>query len=171
LLIAWIEEKESTPKQFAKLIYKATIDGFQSAKFHEQCDHKLNTISLIFANNFIFGGFTLVSWHQEGEYGGNYKDDPFTEIFSISNPWHQTIKFKYNSNDGFAIFCDNKCGPNKGGCDICIKNNSNENEASYSNLGASFKGFPFKYGTNKVREFLCGSYYFRVQEIEVYQLF
>ena len=57
ILIKWIEETENIPKQESKLIYIATRDSFSAQTFHELCDNKLNTISLIKANNFIFEGF------------------------------------------------------------------------------------------------------------------
>ena len=168
MLIKWIEETEEIPKQETKLIYKGTRDSFESYKFHEHCDNKLNAILLIKANNFIFGGFTSISWHIEGKYG-DWKDDPKSFIFSISNPSNQPIKFKYNNN-GFSIYSSNHFGPIFGR-DIFISNNSNQNEESYSNLGYSFEGCTFKNGTKESKEFLCGSFKFKVQEIEVFQLF
>ena len=51
-----------------------------------------------------------------------------------------------------------------------ILNNSNSHINSYSNLGASFGGSPFKFGSNEAVSFLCGSMYFKVQDIEVFQL-
>ena len=107
MLIKWVKETENIPKQFTKLIYCSSQMGFESNKFHKLCDNKLNTISLIKANNFIFGGFTSVSWKQQG-YGN--KDDPKSFIFSISNPSNQPIKFKYKNN-GYSIYCGNKFGP------------------------------------------------------------
>ena len=169
MLIKWIKESEDIPKQFTKLIYCSSKNGFSSNKFHENCDNKLNTISLIKSNNFIFGGFTSFSWNQERNYGA-WKDDSKTFIFSISNPSNQPIKFKYKNN-GKSIYCDNEYGPCFGrGRDIHISNNPNENEGSYSYLGHSFEGCPFENGTKESNRFLCGSFYFKVQEIEVFQL-
>ena len=171
MLIKWIKEIENIQKQSSKLIYCSSKNGYTSKKFHEFCDNKLNTISLIKSNNFIFGGFTSISWEQgDGNYG-NYKDDPKSFIFSISNPSNQPIKFKYK-NDGCSIFCYEDYGPVFGlGNEIDISDYSNKNENSKSDLGYSFEGCPFKYGTKEAQKFLCGSYQFKVQEIEVFQLF
>jgi len=51
------------------LIYKASQDGFEAAKFHAKCDNKPNTLILINSTNGnIFGGYTEQSWYDNGEY-------------------------------------------------------------------------------------------------------
>lgn len=51
-----------------------------------------------------------------------------------------------------------------------FKDISNNGSACYSNLGHSFKCPPgIIYGTNAAKNFLAGSYYFKVLEIEVTQ--
>ena len=41
------------------LLYRATRDGFTASAFHEKCDGKENTITIIKTNgNYVFGGHT-----------------------------------------------------------------------------------------------------------------
>ena len=44
-------------------LYKATVHGFQAAKFHSLCDNKGPTLTLIkTVAGHTFGGFTTTSW-------------------------------------------------------------------------------------------------------------
>jgi hypothetical protein len=47
----------------SELLYKGTRDGFKASKFHELCDNKGSTLTLIKSDqNKIFGGYTSVGW-------------------------------------------------------------------------------------------------------------
>ena len=53
-------------KEF-RLIYRGSESGFRAQNFHEQCDNKGPTITLIKdENNFIFGGYTSQNWKSFG---------------------------------------------------------------------------------------------------------
>ena len=54
----------SFPKINFKLIYRASKHGFASSEFHRLCDHKMNTLCLISANDSIFGGYTRIPWES-----------------------------------------------------------------------------------------------------------
>lgn len=45
--------------------YHALTDGWQSMTFHTKCDGKGPTVTIIKVNDFIFGGYTDVSWHSK----------------------------------------------------------------------------------------------------------
>ena len=46
-----------------KLLYRSTRDGNTVKKFHEFCDNKGPTLTLIHSEfNHVFGGYTNVSW-------------------------------------------------------------------------------------------------------------
>jgi hypothetical protein len=45
-----------------RMIYKGTEDGFGSKDFHRRCDGWSNTITIISANDHIFGGFLSIPW-------------------------------------------------------------------------------------------------------------
>ncbi len=43
-------------------MYVGSKDGFSSKDFHGKCDKKPNTLVLIKANNYWFGGYTTYQW-------------------------------------------------------------------------------------------------------------
>ena len=46
-----------------RLIYKASVDGFSSRKFHFKCDaHEKTLVVVKTTQNFVFGGYTEVNW-------------------------------------------------------------------------------------------------------------
>ena len=49
-----------------KLLYRASETGFLSSQFHSKCDYIPNTLTILKANGFIFGGFTSVTWDGAG---------------------------------------------------------------------------------------------------------
>ena len=45
--------------------WHAKTDGWAATTFHTNCDGKGPTVTIIKANNYIFGGYTDVSWSSE----------------------------------------------------------------------------------------------------------
>lgn len=47
-----------------KLLYRGSDDGFIASKFHELCDEKGSTLTIIKSDGYdrIFGGFTDIPW-------------------------------------------------------------------------------------------------------------
>ena len=46
-----------------QLLYRATVDGFEAAKFHSKCDGKMGTLVVIRSTNGnIYGGFSEQDW-------------------------------------------------------------------------------------------------------------
>jgi len=148
------------------LLYKVSVDGADPNKFHEKCDNRGPTITLVkLDDNHIFGGFNPLSWINEFMY--NQTEDSF--LFSISDgkyrkPMKCPIK---KSKTALAIKQNqNEYSPGFGETDkadlfIAYKNLKN----SYSNLGNVYKcpeGF-------NPQEFLAGRpNNWNVIEIEVY---
>jgi hypothetical protein len=44
------------------LCYRPSRDGWSGHDFHEHCDDKGPTVTLVKANNCIFGGYTDLNW-------------------------------------------------------------------------------------------------------------
>ncbi len=44
------------------LCYRASRDGWRGQDFHRYCDNKGSTVTLVKANNCIFGGYTDQNW-------------------------------------------------------------------------------------------------------------
>jgi hypothetical protein len=145
------------------LIYRASQDGFEAAKFHTKCDNKPNTLILVKSiNDNVFGGYTEQTWNQTG----GYKADLNSFIFSLINKHNEPIKIK--CSEKYGIYCHNSCGPVFGCNDFHITDKSNANTSSCSNLGPSYKHPDYAFGSNEAESFLAGSYNFQVSDIEVY---
>ena len=164
LLENWIYHSNS-PKRSSQLLYSGSKNGFSATTFHNLCNKKPHTLTLIKANGYIFGGYTYM-WSSSG----GYKCDTQTYIFSLTNPSNKSILFK-NIKPQYSIDDSPNYGPTfGGGNDIYISDNCGSNNNSHSNLGHSFSGCPFKSDTVEAKSFLCGSHKFKVEEIEVWQL-
>jgi hypothetical protein len=168
-----------SPNSKFSLLYRGTRDGFGSNEFHSKCDGHSNTLTIYRAgeSEFIFGGFTSVSWDSSNDY----KPDPNAFLFSLANRDNIPLKMKINPYmHKYAIYCHSECGPSFGnGYDIRIANNSNTMNSS-SNLGFTYKHYQYEQmrQTNEAtyrtyidmyRTFLAGSREFQLDEIEVYQ--
>jgi hypothetical protein len=88
---------EFSPNDKWTLLYRATRDGFDSDDFHSKCDGHSNTLTIVKAKHseFIFGGYTTVSWDDSS----GDKSDPNAFIFSLTNGDNQSLKMKINSNN------------------------------------------------------------------------
>ena len=158
---------EFSPNDKWSLLYRGTRDGFGTNEFHSKCNGKSNTLTLLKAkeNNFIFGGFTMVSWDSSS----GWKSDANAFIFSLTNKDNQPLKMKIGLfRHQYAIRCHSSFGP-RFGDDIHIADDANTTMDSYSNLGCDYKHPQYARGTNEVKSFLAGSFNFRLDEIEVYQ--
>ncbi|CAF0959568.1 unnamed protein product [Adineta steineri] len=148
-----------------ELIYQATRDGFSGDAFHSRCDNKGPTMTIIQSdNNYIFGGYTSVSWtSSEG-----WLNDGTAFLFTLTNP-HNIPPTKYTIMSDLAtraIYNYSGYGPMfGGGPDICIYNNSNSN-----NFMCSI--FPWSYddSTGYDNNTFTGAENFTISEIEVYKL-
>jgi len=163
----WISQ--SQPKKFhLKLIYQASRDGFSAQTFHDNCDDKGATISLIKSKDHgkVFGGYTTKSWKCRGR--GRCVADHDAFVFSL------THNEKYHCSDPqHAIYTHPKFLMVFGvGGDIGIKDDA------HSNAESAWTNFPFRYQCEKLKDVcptianchLAGSDKFTVEEIEVYQV-
>ena len=137
-----------------KLLYKASVDGDISSKFHEKCDHIPNTLILIKASlDKRFGGFTTQTW--DGDNINKNDDNCF--IFSID-------KGKiYDINEGQeAINCNPDLGP------IFINQIKLLDKFFIQGGSTNKKGKTFS--TLEDFEITGGVEKFAVKEVEVYQV-
>ena len=70
-----------------KLCYRASLHGWSSQQFHQQCDDKVNTVVLVKVGNYIFGGHTDQTWQ------GKNLTKVFLMHFGLSTI-HSTYKFQ-----------------------------------------------------------------------------
>ena len=148
------------------LIYRASRDGYGARDFHFKCDDHSPTLTLLKAkqSKFIFGGYTEVTWESSNQW----KSDPNTFIFSLTNKENKPCKMKTTDVDK-SIYCSQRYGPTfGGGFDIFIENNANVSTQSFSNLGWTYEHPLYSCKTNEAQSFLAGSYKFQLDEVEVY---
>jgi len=146
-------------------LYKASVDGFGSEKFHSKCDNHTNTLTIIKSASLnIFGGYTGAAWSSSNGFAA----DPYSFIFSLKNKLDKPLLIKCN-DPKTAIYCNSDYGPCFGNDDIKISSDSNSKSDSKSNLGFSYEHNDFEYGSKETKIFLAGSFKFQVDEIEVYR--
>ena len=141
------------------LVYKATEDGFGAADFHEKCNGVGHTLVLIQSESGnIFGGYTEADWSGEG-----YKEDENAFIFSMVNKYRRPLYF-HTTLPEYAIYAKKGYGPTFGRFDFCIRDNSNINRISTTELGDSYRHAQWTIDPIS----LAGSYNFKTREVEVY---
>ena len=118
---------------------RGSVDGFSSEVFHQKCDKKGPTLTVIKANNRVFGGFTNLEWDSSGSY---LKGDPDAFVFrvvSIEDENNSSIeKFNYFKSEVIGCYKD-FCAIF--GCpdDILLLNNCNQTNNNFSDFGGSFQ--------------------------------
>ena len=153
----------------AKLIYRASRDGFSASSFHLKCDNYSNTVTIIkTTSNSVFGGFTSAKWTS---FGG-FTSDSNAFIFSLRRSGNSNKERLNVTYPNYAIYGYSPYGPTfGGGHDIFVIDSSNTNGNSYSNFGHGYQ-LPknITYGSTEAKSYLAGSYNWKTTEIEVYQL-
>ena len=153
LICDWISVDRKVKME---LLYKATRDGDSSSTFHNKCNGKSPTLTLVkTSNGYRCGGFTNTPWDSSG----NYKQDNAAFVFSMD------ARSKYMSTNNNSIYCHSGNGPTFGnGYDLCLENGfltaANSNRCNC----------PSTYKTVKQSELTGGEYNFTVKECEVYQI-
>jgi len=160
----WIPKHASLKTCRLDLVYKGSRDGFQAQTFHQMCDNRSPTINVIKSQTYgrIFGGYTEQTWNHTGDH----KKDEKAFLFSL------TYNEKYPvANPGDAIYCNNDYSADFGnGADIYICDSSNTQANSSTYFPSSYKCSKFTTVTEESKAYLSGSYQFKVDEIEVYQI-
>ena len=109
-----------------------SINGSSSKDFHNYCDNKGPTLTLIkTTKDKIFGGFTPLNWHNKNE--DKYDKDNQTFIFSLN----LMKKYDMINKDDYAIQCNNDYGPCFGDLDFKIDSNMKKG-ITYANSSCKF---------------------------------
>ena len=86
----------------SELLFRKSRDDSKPEDFHNKCDNKGNTITIIeTTKGYIFGGYTELQWDQSN----SFKKDKSTFIFSLNN---KTKYLPRNNND--SIYCGSNYG-------------------------------------------------------------
>ena len=146
----WISSSETFTFE---LLYRASRDGDEVKTFHQKCDGKGPTLTVVYnAHNSRFGGFTTIPWSSVD----GYKTDEKSFIFSLD------AKKKYNiiHKEG-AVYHGPGCGPTFGrGHDLHICHLCLHQVDSYCKCGYDYDA-SFKEMTKEVISF-------QVKDYEVY---
>ena len=183
ILLKWLAKPGSEIKgnvKEMKLLYRGTRDGFEAKTFHEKCDNKGETLTIIKStDNFIFGGYTEIDWDSTlwnghvGEKNCSRREGKGNEfVFTLKNP-HNISPSKFNMRKEWlnhSICCDGNLGPIFGCNDIRIENNCNvkKNKFTYSDFKPG--EYCFDDTTGKKRLLFTGNNSFLVSEIEVFNV-
>jgi hypothetical protein len=162
-----LKKKELNGRKWS-LLYRGSRDGFKASDFNTHCNDKPNTLTIIQSTNGnIFGGFTSAQW----DLSSSMQFDNKAFIYSLVNKENRPLLFEHSSTDKNSICSCRYYGPMFGlGQDLIIYDNSNIFSKSYSNLGKTYTHPEYPYGSEKTKTILAGSFYFQVQEIEVFQM-
>jgi hypothetical protein len=138
-------------------LFDSKYMGDRASTFHEKCDNKYNTISLIETNcGHRFGGYASECFESPNEYFD--KKDNLSFVFSLDKmKIYDVIKGKY------ALSCDKNYGPYFRDDHICIVDKFFNNES-----GTCIKGKGFN--TMKNYELNAGKKYFTVNRLQVFQI-
>jgi len=149
--------------------WHAKTDGWAASTFHTKCGNKGPTVTIIKVNNYIFGGYTDVSWSSPSP--SSYASSSQSFIYSLHNingyaPAKQQIKTAFKQ---YAIDRRSNYGPTfGGGHDIHISNNAASNKQSYTSCGNTYPLPPGYYSSRSSCTFYAGSYKFTPTDIEVF---
>jgi len=138
-------------------LFDSSTHGDSAAVFHNLCDYKYNTISLIeTSTGHRFGGYTSECFESPNDYFD--KKDDLSFVFSLDKMrTYDVIKGKY------AISCDKNYGPYFRDDHICIVDEFFSKES-----GTCIKGKGFN--TLKNYELNSGKKYFTVKRLQVFQI-
>ena len=65
-LVTWLGDSPQSMESTCSLLYRASRDGWAASNFHERCDNKGPTVTVVLSGTNIFGGFTEQSWTGKG---------------------------------------------------------------------------------------------------------
>lgn len=94
-----------------KLLYRASMDGFNAFKFHNQCDNQGATVTIIkCGDGIICGGYSSKSWDSSGDY----KRANGSFLFSYTKMTKHEMKIQHkndlvlkNPTQNYAMHCKN----------------------------------------------------------------
>ena len=138
-------------------LFDSDINGDSAFAFHNNCDCKFSTISLIeTSSGHRFGGYCYECFESPKEYFD--KKDDLSFVFSLDKKkTYDVIRGKY------AISCDKNYGPYFRDDHICIVDEFFTKES-----GTCIKGKGFN--TSKNYELNSGKKYFTVKRLQVFQI-
>jgi len=146
--------------------WHAKTDGWAASTFHGQCDNKGPTVTIIKVNNYIFGGYTDVSWSN-----CFYTSSSKSFIYSLYNiNGYAPVKLNIKSGkNNYTIYRCSRHGPTFGrGHDINIVNYAASNQVSNTFCGHTYQLPPGYSLTGSSCAFFAGTNRFTPTDVEVF---
>jgi hypothetical protein len=143
-------------------------DGFGARDFHSRCDGHANTLTVILnTHRDIFGRFTPVEWESSDDCEWKTNKTLKSFLFTLKNPHNvpaPRFALKAETKEE-ALDCDSELSPSV--CEIGVFDDCNTNTDSFTyNFGIHYTN-----DTGRDKEtFFTGSWNFKVQEIEVFDI-
>ena len=158
-------------------LFRASDHQYSAHKFHEYCDGKPGTITIIKSNwGNTFGGYTSKSWKFKHKSETGYIPDENAFLFlieshddSVQSKCPLLLKLR-NDHIPYAIYCNYGNGPIFGGgvaADILISDNCNINDNESCQLSYNTPTVNICGGTKKKPH---GGYLFQVIDYSVLQI-
>jgi hypothetical protein len=147
-----------------ELLYRATLDGFAASDFHDKCNDKGETVTVITSSEgYVFGGYADLAWLSDANMPKSHRMSQSAFLFSIicagSNVPAQLKLSAYSSSAG--VVSKDKYGPTFGCYDIHVSSMANTSGLSFTNRD-SYE-VPGELYFTGARNFLAS-------EVEVYQV-
>jgi len=146
----WLKEDDSDGE--LSLLYRGSRDGFTSKDFHNKCDNKGPTLTIIETfTGKIMGGFSNQSWSR-APFGAGYRKANKAFLFllngfsnnGVAPPYKMKLK---NSNDKNAVYHGSEYGPTFGRDFITLNGNVNVTLS----IGTTYDGND-KTGSHTIKE-------------------
>uniref|UniRef100_A0A6P8I724 Uncharacterized protein LOC116299796 n=1 Tax=Actinia tenebrosa TaxID=6105 RepID=A0A6P8I724_ACTTE len=148
--------------------YRASQDGWTGAIFHQKCDGKSSTLTIIKVQDFVFGGYLSETW---GPSKNGSIVDSKAFLFSLNNPRGTAPRKLTLIQSMFGIVNTAATTtptslPTFGDSDLVLKDNANTVAQSYSSPGQNYE---LESGLASVsQDLFTDTKYFIVDEIEVF---
>eukprot|EP01083_Nonionella_stella_P053076 140582_1 len=147
------------------LLHRGSRDGFSANAFHNKCDGKAKTLSIIRSDsNNVFGGYASVPWKGGFSYAAD--NDAFIFLIRSSKDYPPQVFATQKQDRKHKAVCHYSAymcifG---GGYDICVHDNCNANINTYSyvNGNDTYMNLPTTHYLNGDTE------QFKVLELEVF---
>ncbi|CAC5416161.1 unnamed protein product [Mytilus coruscus] len=149
-----------------KLLYKASRDGCTATAFHNTCNNKGPNVTILYnKNNFIYGGYTSLSWKSVG----NYQVDTKSFLFRLyQNGNWKPVQMPVNNTQN-SIYDNASYGPTFGAHDLhAFTNTINFDGQMFSLNGSATFGTSYTMNGETYKTIADGN--LQVKDIEVYQV-
>lgn len=147
------------------ILYKASRDGCCATTFHNRCNNRGPTVTLLYNTyDSVFGGYTSVSWRSVGGYQTDVKAFLF-RLYNYANwsPAKMPVR-----NSSYSIYDVASSGPTFGsGPDLITFTGELQTHYEYFNLNRT-ANFGHSYDSNGQSSSSMSNGNMQIKDIEVY---